>query len=188
MGFGGSRFTKDYALKMLIYAVSVGAKLFVMQLLVGLAQQIFTQLNGSFTGDANDIFIAVGTGLVMLVLVKNIPETIQALLNGVSTGGAGMGVLSGAVGTAAGAVLGAGRGVASGVHGGEQPPTSSPARRWRPAAVPGHGRAQIARNLAGAARDTVGGRLSGRQHFGTFGGQMADNLEAKTPTAPPKEK
>lgn len=44
---------------------------------------------------------------------------------------------------------------------------------------------QIARNLAGAAKDTVGGRLSGRQHFGTFAGQMADNLEAKTP---PKDK
>jgi hypothetical protein len=44
------------------------------------------------------------------------------------------------------------------------------------------------RNLAGAAADTVGGRLSGRQHFGTFGGQMSDNLQAKTPPAPPKEK
>ena len=48
MGFGGSRFTKDYALKILIYAMSVGAKLFVMQLIVGLGQQIFNQLMQNF--------------------------------------------------------------------------------------------------------------------------------------------
>lgn len=187
MGFGGSRFTKDYALKMLIYAVSVGAKLFIIQLLVGLAQQIFTQLNGSFTGDANDIFIAVGTGLVMLVLVKNIPETVQALLNGVSTGSAGMGVLSGAVGTAAGAVLGAGRG-ASGGYMAVRDAYKLASTQVAPGSGAGTWAGQIARNLAGAAGETVGGRLSGRQHFGTFGGQMSDNLQAKTPPAPPKEK
>ncbi|MFP8123026.1 P-type conjugative transfer protein TrbL, partial [Pseudomonas aeruginosa] len=36
MGFAGSQWTKDYALKTIQYAVSVGAKIFILQLIAGL--------------------------------------------------------------------------------------------------------------------------------------------------------
>ena len=58
MGFGGSRFTKDFALKILVYAVSVGAKLFVLELLVGLGMQIFNQLVANFQTDSTDLWSA----------------------------------------------------------------------------------------------------------------------------------
>ncbi len=115
MGFGGSRFTKDYALKILIYAMSVGAKLFVMQLIVGLGQQIFNQLMQNFQTNTSDLLVAVGSAIVMLALTKIIPDMIQGLLNGVSAGNGG--VLSGMV---AGAAAGTAAGVASSVHGGRQ--------------------------------------------------------------------
>ena len=108
MGFGGSRFTKDYALKILIYAMSVGAKLFVMQLIVGLGQQIFNQLMQNFQTNTSDLLVAVGSAIVMLALTKIIPDMIQGLLNGVSAGNGG--VLSGMV---AGAAAGTAAGVAS---------------------------------------------------------------------------
>ena len=86
MGFGGSRFTKDYAVRTMTYAVSVGAKLFVLQLLIALGQQIFQTLSQSFEAKTTDIFVVVGSAVVMLALVKIIPEMIQALINGASVG------------------------------------------------------------------------------------------------------
>ena len=84
MGFGGSRFTKDYAVRTMTYAVSVGAKLFVLQLLIALGQQIFQSLSQSFEAKTTDIFVVVGSAIVMLALVKIVPEMIQALINGAS--------------------------------------------------------------------------------------------------------
>ena len=84
MGFGGSRFTKDYAVRTMTYAVSVGAKLFVLQLLIALGQQIFQTLSQSFEAKTTDIFVVVGSAIVMLALVKIVPEMIQALINGAS--------------------------------------------------------------------------------------------------------
>ena len=87
MGFGGSRWTKDYALKIIVYAMSVGAKLFVLQLLIGLGQQIFNQLIQNFQTNTSDLLVAVGSAIVMLALTKIIPDMIQALINGVSVSG-----------------------------------------------------------------------------------------------------
>ncbi|NBO65596.1 MAG: hypothetical protein EBU88_12280, partial [Acidobacteria bacterium] len=50
MGFGGSHWTNDYAKKLLIYAVSVGAKLFLIQLMVGLCERLISQLASEFNG------------------------------------------------------------------------------------------------------------------------------------------
>ena len=40
LGFGGSSFTKDYAVKYLTYAVSVGIKIMMMTLVVSVGQSI----------------------------------------------------------------------------------------------------------------------------------------------------
>src|SRR5208337_2684407 len=87
MGFGGSRWTKDYALKIIVYAMSVGAKLFILQLIIGLGQQIFNQLIQNFQTNTSDLLVAVGSAIVMLALTKIIPDMIQALINGVSVSG-----------------------------------------------------------------------------------------------------
>ena len=189
MGFGGSRFTKDYALKILIYAVSVGAKLFIIQLLVGLAQQLFMQLNTNLSTNSNttDIFMAIGTGLVFLMLVRTIPEIVQGLLNGVHVGG-GAAVLTGAAGTAAGTAAGAAMGFGKGLGGAAMAVRDAyKLASSQVASGSGFGAktGQAARNLAVAAGETIGNRLSGEQHSGTFGGQTARNLKDKTP---PKEK
>jgi len=175
MGFGGSRFTKDYALKILIYAMSVGAKLFVMQLIVGLGQQIFNQLMQNFQTNTSDLFVAVGSAIVMLALTKIIPDMIQGLLNGVSAGNGG--VLSGMV---AGAAAGTAAGVASSVMAGGSAYSlaSSQSGVGGLRGFPGN-MARAAGNLASAAYSTVGDRLSGRAHFGTFGGQMARSMDEK---------
>jgi len=105
MGFGGSRFTKDYAVRTMTYAVSVGAKLFVLQLLIALGQQIFQSLSQSFEAKTTDIFVVVGSAIVMLAIVKIVPEMIQALINGASVGSSPL--LSSAAAIAGGVILAA---------------------------------------------------------------------------------
>ncbi len=87
MGFGGSKLTKDFAVKILVYAVSVGAKLFIMQLLIGLGQQVFNSLAANFETNSVDVLVVIGSAIVMLALTWFLPQLIQGMINGTAMGG-----------------------------------------------------------------------------------------------------
>lgn len=87
MGFGGSQWTREYAITILRYALSVGAKLFVLTLIVGLIMDSARQWQAVYNHDDTSTWTMVGLALVCAYLSKTIPEQIQALINGVSTGG-----------------------------------------------------------------------------------------------------
>jgi type IV secretion system protein TrbL len=180
MGFGGSRWTKDYAIKVVVYAVSVGAKLFVLQLLVGLGEAMIQGWLATFETSTTDIFIMVGSAVVMLALTKSVPDMVQALINGTSVGsgsaitGATAAVGAATLGTAAvavgaGAALGGAARLASVQAAASADPPSSMARAAR---LTGN----TMKNLGGAAVEDIGRRLGGRAHHGTMGGRMADSL------------
>ena len=181
MGFGGSRWTKDYALKLITYALSVGAKLFVLQLLIGLGQQIFNALLQNFEANTSDLLVSVGSAIVMLALTKIIPDMIQGLINGtqVSGGSALAGVATGAVGVGWGAFkgsVGAGMVAArSSALASEQMQDARMSGSFGPGRV-----VRMAGNTVVAAADTLGMRLSGRIHYGTWAGQMAEALKERT--------
>ena len=86
MGFGGSRWTKDFATRTLVYTVSVGAKLFILQLLVSLGAQIFRDLGAGVANDQAGLFTIIGAAIVMLAVTKSVPEMVQGLINGSSHG------------------------------------------------------------------------------------------------------
>jgi type IV secretion system protein TrbL len=181
MGFGGSRWTKDYALKTLIYAVSVGAKLFILQLLVALGQQIFTGLAQAFEANSSDVFVVVGSAIVMLALVKIIPDMIQALINGTSSSTGGV-----ILGSAAG-IAGAGWDATKGVYGSSMAVRSAnrlASEQLSDAELRGSGGPgrilRVGGNLIQAGFDTLGARLSGRAHFGIYPGQMSEILNEET--------
>lgn len=97
MGFGGSQWTRDYAISMLRYAVSVGAKLFVLTLIVGLIMQSARQWQIAYNHDDASMWTMVGLGLVCAYLSKTIPDLIQGLITGVSiSGGAPIGGMAAA--------------------------------------------------------------------------------------------
>ena len=106
MAFGGSRWTKDFAVSTVRYTVSVGAKLFVLQLLVSIGTGLIQSWANSFT-DVTDasLCILIGCSIVMLALVKVLPETMQRIVNGSSmaSGSALVGAAA-AVGAGVGAV------------------------------------------------------------------------------------
>jgi type IV secretion system protein TrbL len=109
MAFGGTQWTKDLAISTVRYTLSVGAKLFVLQLLVSIGSSLIQSWANSFT-DVTDasLCILVGCSIVMLALVKVLPETMQRIVNGSSmaSGSALVGAAA-AVGGAT-AVFGAG--------------------------------------------------------------------------------
>jgi len=129
MGFGGSQWTREYAIALLRYAVAVGAKLFVLTLIVGLIMQASAQWAAAYNSDSASMLTMVGLALVCAYLAKTIPDLIQGLISGVSpsgggtigsmaamalTGGAGLAVGAAAAGGAAAATGATGAGGAAG--------------------------------------------------------------------------
>ncbi len=185
MGFGGSRWTKDLALKIIIYAVSVGAKLFVLQLIIGLGQQVFNTLLANYQANSGDLLVSVGAAIVMLALVKIIPDLIQGLISGASMGGAGV-LLGSAAGTGRAAwdaswgTVKTAAGTAMVTRGAwnlaseQMQDAQASGQLWRP------GRAlRMAANAGLSVVDTIGLRLSGRFHYGTGLGQMSEALKER---------
>jgi type IV secretion system protein TrbL len=109
MAFGGTRWTKDIAVATVKYTVSVGAKLMVIQLLVSLGNSLVTSWAASFHDiTAASLCALIGCSVVMLAVVKIIPDEFQRVVGGASISNGS--VLVGAAATVAGAAgtLGAG--------------------------------------------------------------------------------
>jgi type IV secretion system protein TrbL len=171
MAFGGTRWTKDFAISTVRYTVSVGAKLFVLQLLVSIGASLIQSWANSFT-DITDasLCILVGCSIVMLALVKVLPETMQHIVNGSSM--ASGSALVGAAAAVGGATAAFGAGLAgSGAVAGnsfrlaaaqmnakDNAGTAPASRIGRAAALPGY----TAKNLLAAPLADVGRRLSGQ--------------------------
>ena len=104
MGFGGSKFTRDYAIAPIRTTAAIGAKLFVLQLLVGLIMNAARDLQAVYQHDNTSMFTLVGLAIVCALLCKSVPELMEGMISGTSSSGGG--VIGGMA--AAGAAFGAG--------------------------------------------------------------------------------
>lgn len=170
MGFGGSRWTKDFAITIVRYALSVGAKLFVLQLIVGLGQGLMTTWSQQFDAGVNtNVCIIIGAAIVMLALTWRIPDMVQSLMNGSvshqgsALTGAAMAVGAGTAAAAAGIVGGgaalanAGRLASTQLQTAQAAGTAPASRAGRMAALTGY----TARNIGSAAASDLGRRFRG---------------------------
>ncbi len=107
LGFGGSRFTKDFALKYLIYALSVGLKFFVMLLVIGIGQSFINNWVANWENQDSQVLLAIGVSIVLLALVREIPNIMQGLMSGMSFATGGSLIRSGGQVMSAGAAMGA---------------------------------------------------------------------------------
>ncbi|MCM8739323.1 P-type conjugative transfer protein TrbL [Azospirillum sp. A1-3] len=183
MGFGGSRWTKDYAVKVMVYAVAVGAKLFVLQLLIGLGQAMILSWEAQIISNTSDVFVIVGSAVVMLAVTKVVPDMVQSLVNGTAPSGGG--ALVGAAAAVGGAVAGVAAGAAGAgmaVGGASKLASaqlaSSGLSSSPPPAFAARMAARTAGNLGQAAVQDLGRRLSGRS-YGTMGGRMGESMSHK---------
>ncbi|PZR64557.1 MAG: P-type conjugative transfer protein TrbL [Candidatus Eremiobacter antarcticus] len=118
LGFGGSRWTLPFSEKYVGYAVSVGIKLFMLYLIVGLGETLATKWAALFTAGVvapPDVYVGVaGSALVFMLLGWHIPGLAAGLMNGspVMTLGTAASTASttiaGAVGMVAGSLTAAG--------------------------------------------------------------------------------
>jgi type IV secretion system protein TrbL len=170
MAFGGTQWTKDLAISTMRYTLSVGAKVFVLQLLVSIGDDLITSWAATFNDiTASSLCILVGCSIVMLALVKVLPETMQRIVNGSSmangsalvgaaaaVGGATTAFAAGMAGS--GAMAGNAFRLASAQLDQRDDQGSAPQSRiGRAAALTGY----TAKNLVGAPLADVGRRLSG---------------------------
>jgi type IV secretion system protein TrbL len=190
LGFGGSRWTSDYALKYLTFVLSSGMKIFVMQLLIGIGQSFILTMNTNYNGNMTQTLILLGVSIVLCLLVKQIPDYIQSIVAGVSPGSAGNALV--AAGSAAGgAAIGAATGGAAVGIGGAMAVMEA-AKLAQAGGSTGVGGTLLgaAKNLGGAALGDFGGKLSGNlshQH-GNMGARMASRMkEERLSMAPPSE-
>jgi len=92
MGLGGSEWTRQYARQQLIWALTVGIKLFVMVLLVGLIMSFVEKwkvvIKNAEVIPEVQLWTLFGLSILSAFFVKTIPEMVQAMISGTaSTGG-----------------------------------------------------------------------------------------------------
>ncbi|KGK65907.1 P-type conjugative transfer protein TrbL [Xanthomonas citri] len=87
MGFGASQWTREYAMAIVRYAVSVGAKLFVLTLIVGLITDSAKQWQAAYNHDDASMWTMIGLAFACAYFAKTIPELVAGMISGVSAGG-----------------------------------------------------------------------------------------------------
>lgn len=187
LGFGGSSFTKDIALNYFKAALSVGTKLFVMVLIVGLGQTIITAWTSTITVDVASVTLYIGASVVLLALVKCVPDMVGDLINGFSWGsGESLSQTSMRMGKAAvGAALGATVGTVGGAMAVKE--AASLAKASGAQGSFGVAKGTLTNLAKSAGKDTLG-RLSGQHRGqGTKGGRMASTLKESRLSMRPKE-
>lgn len=197
MGFGGSQWTREYAIRTLQYAVSVGAKVFILTLLLGIGNKIFQGWLIQFDQTKDlDILLVIGSSVVFLALVRSVPDLVQGIINGssVGTGGALTSATSAVGGAAMGAIAtvgGQGAAAASSFKLASEQLRSSSADSSGSSTQGGRGGStlgmigQVAKNYGGELAKDLGGRLTGQassqSRAGTsVGGRMASSMNAQT--------
>ncbi len=90
LGLGGSSFTKDFAVRYLVYAFSVGMKLMALVMIARISSEILVNLANAPSG--SDEFLSTlaigGISVVVFVIAVYVPNIIQGVVQGVSvTGG-----------------------------------------------------------------------------------------------------
>lgn len=90
LGLGGSSFTKDFAVRYLVYAFSVGMKLMALVMIARIGSQVLINLanDPSASNDYVSTLAIAGISVVVFVIAMYVPNIVQGVVQGVSvTGG-----------------------------------------------------------------------------------------------------
>ena len=81
LGFGTLSIMRDYAVNVLRYILAVAFKLFVMQLVIGIG---YSFLKEAVTPQADlpSVCVIIGASIVLLALVKSLPDTVAGIIQG----------------------------------------------------------------------------------------------------------
>lgn len=177
LGFGGSKWTTDMASKYMQYSVATGLKLMLMFLLIGMGQDLFTDIH-IVGGDKffESLLVTTGTALTYGFLATKIPAIASAMMSGSPSLTAG---------DMTGAVIGAGAAVAGlGAAGMAAGKAGMGAATGGAAAATGVGQALSAGIASGMDHGKSGGALAahalgevGKHGMGLAGAGIGDMLK-----------
>ncbi|WP_425364342.1 P-type conjugative transfer protein TrbL [Bradyrhizobium barranii] len=89
LGLGGSSFTKDFAIRYLVYAFSVGMKLMALVMIAKIGSDALLNLANQ-TGTGKDAFVGTlaigGISVVVFIISMYVPSIVQGVVQGVSVG------------------------------------------------------------------------------------------------------
>lgn len=197
LAFGGCEFLSDIAISVLRAVFAIGAKVFGLQLVVGMGLALMRitvqKFNAGF--DFSEVGIIIGEAMVLAAVTKIIPTWLERICGGFSVGsGAGMAFAAGAsfaggAAAAGGKAVGAAAsatGAAAAVTSGASAARASVAAQVQQGMGPRSAAGQMARlvggtvgNVAsGVARD-LGSSIS-RQAAGRMGFRVADDIAKRS--------
>lgn len=89
LGLGGSSFTKDFAIRYLVYAFSVGMKLMALVMISRIGSEVLIGLaNEPDVGDQFQTALAIaGISVVVFIIAMYVPNIIQGVVQGASVSG-----------------------------------------------------------------------------------------------------
>ena len=181
LGLGGSRWTSNYAVAYLKYAVSIGMRIFIFYLLTGIGYAIIrTQVESQLEINLGQFWSLAGFAVVLCIVSSRAPDAVTGLLNGVSTSASISAIQAARV---AGTVASGGTAAAASAAGGAM--AAAQAARLG-SLQPGNTAVNAAANLARAGGAEVRAKLTGRPTGGsvfpgggTAGGRMASSLSSQ---------
>ncbi|MDP9664378.1 UNVERIFIED_ORG: type IV secretion system protein TrbL [Pseudomonas cremoricolorata] len=175
-GFGGSQWTRDFAIAPMRFTVAIGAKLFVLTLIVGLIVQSAKQWLAAYTNDEASLMTMVGLALVCCYLTKTIPDLIGGMISGTSMGGG-----SAIGGMAAASAAGAAAAIATIATAGAAAPAAAGALGAAGSSgAAGAGAAGAGGGLAGAINSSFAGASSAGGAAPSVGGGTPIGVGANT--------
>ena len=90
LGLGGSSYTKDFAVRYLVYAFSVGMKLMALVMIARIGSDVLLGLAGAPTAESEQFVTSLaiaGISVVVFIVAMYVPNIIQGVVQGVSVGG-----------------------------------------------------------------------------------------------------
>ncbi|AYM14821.1 MULTISPECIES: P-type conjugative transfer protein TrbL [Agrobacterium] len=90
LGLGGSSFTKDFAVRYLIYAFGVGMKLMALVMIAKIGSEVLLGLAQAPTADSDQFITTLaiaGISVVVFIIAMYVPTIIQGVVQGASVSG-----------------------------------------------------------------------------------------------------
>ncbi|MEM8515374.1 type IV secretion system protein TrbL [Massilia sp. MP_M2] len=194
LGFAGSRWTTTFAEKYLSYSVSVGVKLFVTYLIIGLGDKVTDGWVAKLTGNPGlaEYLEILGGAMIYMFLGWQIPALASSMLTGavsmtLGSAAATVGTMAagaaGAAGLAQSGLAGAGNGVAGAMQAGSAAIDQAKAGGGKGfLGVAGRAVGALGSAGIGAASDTIKG-LGGGSTGGNLANRMANTTASLTERA-----
>jgi type IV secretion system protein TrbL len=94
LGLGGSRWTNQYASKLLAYTLTIGMRILVLLLILGLGRTMTENMIRFYAFDIGPLLKMMGVAVVQALLALRAPEMASALMTGQGTGMSAGGLVS----------------------------------------------------------------------------------------------